>query len=112
MESVQLVLNAAMFAAHKHATQKRKGAAAEPYINHLIEVAPHRVRVGPIEQRCIRCHAEARSHSREETPSRRESDTRITHKTKKREGREARTERALERRRAGALRWAGRWGPP
>ncbi|HXW13363.1 MAG TPA: HD domain-containing protein [Terriglobia bacterium] len=28
-----------MFAAEKHAAQKRKGAAAEPYINHLIEVA-------------------------------------------------------------------------
>ena len=28
-----------MFAAEKHSTQRRKGAAAEPYINHLIEVA-------------------------------------------------------------------------
>jgi len=28
-----------MFAAQKHAAQKRKGAAAEPYVNHLIEVA-------------------------------------------------------------------------
>jgi len=28
-----------MFAAEKHAAQKRKGAAAEPYVNHLIEVA-------------------------------------------------------------------------
>jgi guanosine-3',5'-bis(diphosphate) 3'-pyrophosphohydrolase len=39
MESVQHVLDAALFAARKHANQKRKGAAAEPYINHLIEVA-------------------------------------------------------------------------
>ena len=36
---VQRILGAAMFAAEKHAAQKRKGAAAEPYINHLIEVA-------------------------------------------------------------------------
>ena len=36
---VQRIFAAAMFAAEKHATQKRKGAAAEPYINHLIEVA-------------------------------------------------------------------------
>jgi (p)ppGpp synthase/HD superfamily hydrolase len=36
---VQRILAAAMFAAEKHAPQKRKGAAAEPYINHLIEVA-------------------------------------------------------------------------
>ncbi len=28
-----------MFAADKHSAQRRKGAAAEPYINHLIEVA-------------------------------------------------------------------------
>jgi (p)ppGpp synthase/HD superfamily hydrolase len=28
-----------MFAADKHSAQRRKGAAAEPYLNHLIEVA-------------------------------------------------------------------------
>jgi GTP diphosphokinase / guanosine-3',5'-bis(diphosphate) 3'-diphosphatase len=39
MESVQHVLDAALFAAEKHANQKRKGAAGEPYVNHLIEVA-------------------------------------------------------------------------
>lgn len=33
------VLRAARFAADKHSSQRRKGAAAEPYINHLIEVA-------------------------------------------------------------------------
>lgn len=32
-------MEAARFAAEKHAGQKRKGHAAEPYINHLIEVA-------------------------------------------------------------------------
>jgi (p)ppGpp synthase/HD superfamily hydrolase len=37
--AVQRVLSAAMFAADKHSAQRRKGAAAEPYINHLIEVA-------------------------------------------------------------------------
>jgi (p)ppGpp synthase/HD superfamily hydrolase len=36
---VQRILAAAVFAAEKHAAQKRKGAAAEPYVNHLIEVA-------------------------------------------------------------------------
>jgi len=36
---IQTILAAAQFAADKHAKQKRKGAAAEPYINHLIEVA-------------------------------------------------------------------------
>ena len=38
-DSVQQILNAALFAAQKHAHQRRKGADAEPYINHLIEVA-------------------------------------------------------------------------
>lgn len=32
-------LEAAQLAAHWHAKQRRKGAAAEPYINHLFEVA-------------------------------------------------------------------------
>jgi guanosine-3',5'-bis(diphosphate) 3'-pyrophosphohydrolase len=39
MQSLQQVLDAALFAAQKHAGQKRKGLAGEPYINHLIEVA-------------------------------------------------------------------------
>lgn len=38
-EAVRQILGAASFAAEKHAGQKRKGHAAEPYINHLIEVA-------------------------------------------------------------------------
>lgn len=33
------ILEAAHFAAEKHSQQKRKGSAAEPYINHLLEVA-------------------------------------------------------------------------
>jgi (p)ppGpp synthase/HD superfamily hydrolase len=36
---IQSVLSAAHYAAEKHAGQRRKGAAAEPYLNHLIEVA-------------------------------------------------------------------------
>jgi len=32
-------MQAADFAARRHAGQRRKGAAAEPYVNHLIEVA-------------------------------------------------------------------------
>ena len=38
-EPVQAILSAALFAAEKHAGQRRKGDAAEPYVNHLIEVA-------------------------------------------------------------------------
>ena len=33
------ILSAAHFAAEKHANQRRKGKAGEPYINHLLEVA-------------------------------------------------------------------------
>jgi (p)ppGpp synthase/HD superfamily hydrolase len=39
LSALQSVLAAAHFAAQKHASQRRKGIAAEPYINHLIEVA-------------------------------------------------------------------------
>ena len=38
-EPIQAILSAARFAAEKHADQRRKGDAAEPYVNHLIEVA-------------------------------------------------------------------------
>ena len=37
--AIHTVLQAAHFAAIKHAGQKRKGAAAEPYVNHVLEVA-------------------------------------------------------------------------
>ncbi len=39
LKAIRAILNAATFAAEKHGRQKRKGAAAEPYINHLLEVA-------------------------------------------------------------------------
>jgi (p)ppGpp synthase/HD superfamily hydrolase len=39
MAPVAQVLAAARFAAEKHASQKRKGAAGIPYVNHLLEVA-------------------------------------------------------------------------
>jgi GTP diphosphokinase / guanosine-3',5'-bis(diphosphate) 3'-diphosphatase len=39
VEDLQAILAAARFAAEKHSNQKRKGAAGEPYVNHLIEVA-------------------------------------------------------------------------
>ncbi len=39
LADVHRILRAAHFAARKHANQKRKGIAGEPYINHLIEVA-------------------------------------------------------------------------
>lgn len=38
-DSVRRILAAALFAAEKHAQQKRKGENAEPYFNHLLEVA-------------------------------------------------------------------------
>jgi (p)ppGpp synthase/HD superfamily hydrolase len=38
-DDVLALTRALMFAARKHADQRRKGAAAEPYINHLAEVA-------------------------------------------------------------------------
>lgn len=39
LSDLQGILEAANFAAEKHVSQKRKGAAGEPYINHLLEVA-------------------------------------------------------------------------
>lgn len=36
---MQRILDACLFAARAHAGQTRKGAAAEPYVNHVIEVA-------------------------------------------------------------------------
>jgi len=39
LQAVRDVLRAAHFAAQRHCAQRRKGAAAEPYINHLLEVA-------------------------------------------------------------------------
>lgn len=38
-EGMVLVARAADFAARRHVEQRRKGAAREPYVNHLIEVA-------------------------------------------------------------------------
>jgi (p)ppGpp synthase/HD superfamily hydrolase len=37
--AVAAVLRAALFAARVHAQHRRKGAAAEPYVNHVLEVA-------------------------------------------------------------------------
>jgi (p)ppGpp synthase/HD superfamily hydrolase len=39
MNDIVAIMSAADFAARKHARQKRKGEEAEPYLNHLIEVA-------------------------------------------------------------------------
>jgi (p)ppGpp synthase/HD superfamily hydrolase len=38
-DAVRKIMKAAHFAAARHSGQRRKGAAAEPYINHLLEVA-------------------------------------------------------------------------
>lgn len=37
--STHAILSAAHYAAARHARQRRKGEAAEPYVNHLLEVA-------------------------------------------------------------------------
>lgn len=37
--SISRVMRAALFAARVHATHRRKGAAGEPYVNHVLEVA-------------------------------------------------------------------------
>jgi (p)ppGpp synthase/HD superfamily hydrolase len=39
MNDIVAIMRAADFAARKHADQRRKGEEAEPYLNHLIEVA-------------------------------------------------------------------------
>lgn len=39
LPAVPLVLEAACFAAQRHAGQRRKGMEQEPYVNHLLEVA-------------------------------------------------------------------------
>lgn len=39
MNDIVKVMRAATFAADKHAHQRRKGESAEPYMNHLVEVA-------------------------------------------------------------------------
>lgn len=39
MNDIVRIMKAADFAARKHAEQRRKGDASEPYVNHLIEVA-------------------------------------------------------------------------
>ena len=39
MNDIVAIMRAADFAARKHTSQKRKGEEAEPYLNHLIEVA-------------------------------------------------------------------------
>jgi guanosine-3',5'-bis(diphosphate) 3'-pyrophosphohydrolase len=49
MNNTATLLQAASFAAKKHSSQKRKGAAGEPYINHPLEVANLLATVGGIE---------------------------------------------------------------
>lgn len=39
IHDLNAILTAAHFAAEKHAGQRRKGQAGEPYVNHLLEVA-------------------------------------------------------------------------
>ena len=39
VDGVLLTATAAEFAAKRHVNQRRKGAQAEPYVNHLAEVA-------------------------------------------------------------------------
>jgi GTP diphosphokinase / guanosine-3',5'-bis(diphosphate) 3'-diphosphatase len=39
LSPVRQILSAARFAAERHSAQRRKGRTAEPYVNHLLEVA-------------------------------------------------------------------------
>lgn len=39
LDSARQILAAARFAAERHAAHRRKGPSAEPYVNHLLEVA-------------------------------------------------------------------------
>jgi GTP diphosphokinase / guanosine-3',5'-bis(diphosphate) 3'-diphosphatase len=48
-----LVLHAADFAAHKHRQQRRKGAAALPYINHPIAVARLLAEIGGVTDAAV-----------------------------------------------------------
>ena len=49
MNTLQQLLQAARFAAEKHAGQHRKGAKSEPYINHPVEVANLIANVGLVD---------------------------------------------------------------
>ncbi|HEX8734678.1 MAG TPA: HD domain-containing protein [Pyrinomonadaceae bacterium] len=49
MNNIAKFIEAASFAAKKHAGQKRKGADGEPYINHPLEVANLLAKVGKVE---------------------------------------------------------------
>jgi guanosine-3',5'-bis(diphosphate) 3'-pyrophosphohydrolase len=49
MSDIKKLLKAAAFAAEKHTDQTRKGANAEPYINHPLEVANLLANIGKID---------------------------------------------------------------
>ena len=49
MSNIRKLLKAAAFAAEKHTGQVRKGANAEPYINHPVEVANILTNIGKID---------------------------------------------------------------
>jgi GTP diphosphokinase / guanosine-3',5'-bis(diphosphate) 3'-diphosphatase len=49
MSNLRKLLQAASFSARKHQSQKRKGDAGEPYINHPLEVANLLANVGRVE---------------------------------------------------------------
>ena len=56
-ESVGGILDALQFAAHKHRDQRRKDAAASPYINHPIALANVLVKEGRISDIDVLCAA-------------------------------------------------------
>lgn len=53
VSSIPKILDAASFAAEKHAGQKRKGRDGQPYINHPLEVADLLATVGKIDDEDI-----------------------------------------------------------
>ncbi|QYO66454.1 HD domain-containing protein [Leptolyngbya sp. 7M] len=49
MNAIELILRVANFAAQRHRDQRRKGSDAQPYINHLLDVANMLCEIGGID---------------------------------------------------------------
>jgi guanosine-3',5'-bis(diphosphate) 3'-pyrophosphohydrolase len=49
ISDISLIMKAAVFAAHKHRNQKRKGKSQRPYIGHCLEVAEMISRIGGVD---------------------------------------------------------------
>lgn len=56
-DALAQVFDALKFAAHKHRDQRRKGASAAPYVNHIIEVTETLIDVGQVRDTALICAA-------------------------------------------------------